>query len=203
MSARFGCTDPTDVEITLGRATSTDSTLAESLTPVDGSLGGLAIGPGLMPISLRLLPAEKAGPDARLAVEQSLLQALQKSVPLPTTPIAVGARWKVERTISAAATLTQTIEARLESWEGNRLVLAVNVDETPVNSVFAVPGTGSTLTINRFSSSGTGRLTVDLTRGLPVDGTINVSGARELVGSDPNAPLIQQTALSVTWRATT
>lgn len=201
LTARFGCTDPTDLEITIGAATSPDPTLAGQLSPVDGSLGGLAIGPGLMPISLRLLPADDAGPQARLAVEQALLQALQKSVPLPTTPVGVGARWRVVRTISAAATVTQTIEAHLASRDGSRLVLEVTADESPVDATFAVPGTGSTLTITRFTSTGQGRLTVDLTRGLPVDGEFRFTGARELVGTDPNAPLTQQTGLSVTWKS--
>lgn len=200
MTGRFGCTDATDLELTLGPATSPDTALADQLRPVDGSRAGLAIGPGTMPISLRLLPAAQAGPEARSAVEQALVQALQLSVPLPTQPIAMGAQWTAERTISAAVTVTQRIDARLRSWTGDRLVVDVTVDETPVNSVFTLPGSGETLQISRFANSGTGEVTMDLRRGLPVGGQITMTGARELVGTDPAHPLLQQTGLSVQWR---
>ncbi|GAA3691404.1 hypothetical protein [Gordonia hankookensis] len=200
LQARFHCTDSTDLEMTLGHVTSPEPVLADQLRAVENSRAGLAIGPGGMPISLRLLPAEDAGPEARSAVEQSFVQALQLSVPVPTEPIGPGARWQVERVISGAATVTQHIDATLKSWDGNRLVVAVTVDETPVNSVFAIPGSDQTLSIARFSNGGTGQVTIDLTRGLPVAGSIELSGARALVGSDPARPLIQQTGLSVRWR---
>ncbi|NED65450.1 hypothetical protein G3I15_31435, partial [Streptomyces sp. SID10244] len=77
----------------LGRVTSPEPVLADQLRAVENSRAGLAIGPGGMPISLRLLPAEDAGPEARSAVEQSFVQALQLSVPVPTEPIGPGARW--------------------------------------------------------------------------------------------------------------
>ncbi|MEE4023156.1 hypothetical protein V1Y59_08715 [Gordonia sp. PKS22-38] len=200
LDAVFHCTDSTDLEVTLGSVTSPDAALAEQLESVAGSRAGLAIGPGSMPISLRLLPADDAGPEARLAVEQTLLQALQMSVPLPTEPIGVGAQWRVERTIDSAMTITQQIDATLAAWDGNRMTIDVTVEETPVNSVFAIPGSQDSLTITRFTNTGTGQLTLDLTRGLPVSGSIELGGARELVGADPAQPLLQQTGLSVTWR---
>lgn len=200
MRAQFSCSDSTDLEMTLGAVTAPDPVLAEQLRPVQGSRAGLAIGPGGMPISLRLLPADAAGPEARSAVEQSLIQALQLSVPLPTEPIAPGARWRVERTINSAATVTQRIDATLKSWTGSRLVIDVTIDQSPVNSVFAIPGSSDNLTISRYSDTGTGQVTVDPGRGLPVAETITMSGARELVGADPGKALVQQTGLSVQWR---
>ncbi|MFW0787104.1 hypothetical protein AAFP35_21615 [Gordonia sp. CPCC 206044] len=200
LQARFHCTDNTDLELTLGTVTSPDAELGGQLGPVAGSHAGIALGPGSTPISLRLAPADDAGPQARLAVEQSLLQALQLSVPLPTEPIGTGARWQVERTINSAVTVTQHIDATVRSWHDDVLTLDVTVEETPVNSVFVIPGSDQTLSISRFSSGGSGQLTVDLSRGLPVGGRIELSGARELVGADPGRPLLQQTGLSVGWR---
>ena len=200
LRALFHCTDSTDLEMTLGEVTSPDATLTDQLAATSGSRAGLAIGPGSMPISLRLLPAEDAGPDARLAVEQTLVQALQMSVPLPTEAIGAGARWRIERTIDSAVTVTQQIDATLTAWDGDRMTIDVTVDQTPVNSVFTVPGAGGSLNIARFSNSGNGEMTLDLTRGLPISGSIELSGARELVGADPARPLIQQTGLSVGWQ---
>ncbi|WP_439029187.1 hypothetical protein [Gordonia terrae] len=200
LTARFGCTDPTDLEMDLNTVTSPDTTLNDQLSAMTGSKVGLTLAPGLAPVSLRIAPAADAGGEARLAVEQALVSAMNTTVALPTEPIAIGASWRSERVIASAATVTQTIEAKLTAWEGSRLTIEFTSDESPVNSVFAIPGGGDSLTISRYTYSGRGTMTVDLTRGLPVAGEATYRGARELVGADPARPLIQQTGLSVTWR---
>nr|WP_064571813.1 hypothetical protein [Gordonia sp. LAM0048] len=200
LTARFGCADLADLELDLGSVTSPDTTLNDAMAAMAGATAGLTLGPGYAPVSLRIAPPEQAGGEARLAVEQALVSAFNTAVVLPTEPVAVGATWRSERVIAAAATVTQTIEARLTSWDGNRLTIDYTADETPVNSVFAIPGGGDSLTISRYSYAGEGTVTVDLTRGLPVSGEATYRGARELVGADPGRPLLQQTGLSVTWR---
>ncbi|MCK8615033.1 hypothetical protein [Gordonia sp. C13] len=200
MTARFSCSEKSELELELGTVTSPDASLNAQLPAMTGTKAGLTTGPGLAPVALRLAPPEQAGQEARLAVEQSLVTALNTSIALPTEPIAVGARWRTERVISAAATVTQTIDARLSAWDGNRLTIQFSAEETPVNSVFAIPGGSDTLTISRFSSEGGGSVEIDLSRGLPVGGQLTYTGARELVGSDPSRPLVQKTGLTVTWR---
>ena len=161
----------------------------------------MAVGPGIMPISLRLLPTGSSGPEARHAIEQSLVQALQVSVALPTVPVGVGAVWTSQRSISGAVTVTQVMTITLTSWTGNRVVLGVTLEETPINSVFAVPGTSETITLRRYSNEGTGTVTVDLGRALPDHAALTLTGARELVGSDESAPIVQRTGATVNWRA--
>lgn len=201
ITARWGCRDSTDLELALARPISPDPTLDAQLAKSDGGRAGLAIGPGTIPISLRLLPTDASGPEARHAIEQSLVQALQVSVGLPTQPVGVGAEWTSQRSISGAVTVTQTMHVTLKSWAGKRVVLGVEFEETPINSVFAVPGTSETVTLRRYSNEGTGTVTLDLDRALPTDATITLSGARELVGSDASAPIVQQTGATVSWRA--
>ena len=200
LTARFGCTDATNLEFETGTPTSPDPLLTESLRASDGTRGGLGIAPGLVPISLRLLPTEESGSEARSALEQSLVQAFRGAVALPVEPVGVGATWRTERTISSSATLVQTITARLARWEGNRVTITFTVDESPVDSVFRIPGGDSTLTIARYSFGGSGEVTLDLTRGLPVAGSAELSGARELVGADPSQPLLQQLGFDFSWR---
>ncbi|MEO9327617.1 hypothetical protein [Gordonia aurantiaca] len=200
LTARFVCDKQAEVELDLGTVTSPDAQLNAPLEAMSGTRGGLTLGAGLAPVAVRLAPPEEAGEQARLAVEQSMVTALNTSITLPTEPIGVGARWRTERTISAAATVTQTIDARLAAWDGDRLTIEFTAEETPVNSVFAIPGSTDTLTISRFSSEGGGTVEVDLTRGLPVGGELTYSGARELVGADPARPLVQKTGLTVTWK---
>ncbi|MCP2195886.1 hypothetical protein LX14_003616 [Williamsia deligens] len=199
LTARVACTDPTDVELDLGRPSSPDTGLAGSLAAVAGSRAGLAVTTGSVPVSLRLLPAAGADDAARAAIEQTMISALQRSVSLPTQPVGIGARWRAVRTIDGAATVTQTLTATLRARTGSRLTLDVTVDETPVSSTFTVPGQGQQLTIDSFTFAGSGTLDVDLTRGLPVSGSLSVSGGRTLVGDDPARPLVQRTSLAVTW----
>lgn len=200
LTARVACSDPTDVELQLGRGTSPDSGLAGSLAAVDGSRAGIAVAAGSVPVSLRILPAQAADDAARSAVEQTLLTALQRAVAVPTQPVGVGARWRAVRTLDGAATVTQTTTATLAERAASRVVLDVAVDEVPVDSTFTVPGRGERLTIGSYSFSGQGRITVDLGRGLPVAGTLSLTGGRTLVGDDPTRPLVQQTSLAVTWQ---
>ncbi|MDL9937425.1 hypothetical protein QSJ18_11775 [Gordonia sp. ABSL1-1] len=199
-TARFACTDRSDLELVTGTPTSPDATLNDQLGGANGTQAGMAMAPGAAPISLRLIPPESAGEEARLALEQSLTGALTRWVPLPTEAVGVGATWRAQRVVYASATVTQTIEATLTAWTGNRLTITYTADETPVNSVFAVPGSADTLTIARYSFTGSGTVTVDLTRGLPVGGAATFRGARELVGADPARPLVQQTGFTTTWR---
>lgn len=199
LTARFSCSDATDLEMALGRSTSPDSELNGALAATAGTTGGLGLGPGGAPISLRLLPPKDASSAARSAVEQSLVQAFRDSVALPTTPIGVGATWRAQRTITTAATVTQTTTAHVTAWKGNRLTVDVEIDETPVNSVFSVPGTDTTLSISRYSFTGKGQIHLDLTRALPTSGSLDASGARELVGADPSRPLVQRTGFSLRW----
>jgi len=201
LTARFGCKDSTDLELALDQPTSPDPTLNGQLAKSAGGGAGMAVGPGTIPISLRILPTKDSGPEARHAIEQSLVQALQVSVGLPTQPVGVGAVWTSQRSISGAVTVTQTMTVTLKSWTANRLVLGATFEETPINSVFAVPGTSETVTLRRYSNEGTGTVTLDLDRALPSDATITLSGARELVGSDASAPIVQQTGATVNWRA--
>ncbi|MEH3156763.1 MAG: hypothetical protein PGN29_16035 [Gordonia paraffinivorans] len=200
LTARVACSDPTDVEVQLGRASSPDTGLAGSLAAVEGSRAGLAVAAGSVPVSLRILPAQAADDAARSAVEQTLLTALQRAVAVPTQPVGVGARWRAVRTLDGAATVTQTTTATLRERTGSRVVVDLEVDEVPVDSVFTVPGRGERLTIGSYSFSGQGTITVDLARGLPVAGTLSLSGGRTLIGDDPARPLVQQTSLAVTWQ---
>lgn len=200
ITATFHCTDNTDLEMRLNAPTSPDPTLNDQLRAAKGAQAGLALGPGAAPVSLRLIPTEESGSEARSAVEQSLIQTFQNSIPLPTEPIGVGATWRTERTITAAATLTQTITATLRAWDGNRVTIDFTTDESPVNSVYAIPGSDTTLTIARYSYTGSGTLVTDATRGLPVSGSGTYTGARELVGADPATPLVQKIGFSFTWK---
>ncbi|MGB6125129.1 MAG: hypothetical protein WBG47_07240 [Gordonia sp. (in: high G+C Gram-positive bacteria)] len=202
ITARTICDDPSSLEFSIGSPTSKDLELSELLPELDGSTGGLSYTDGMVPTRLRLKPTDGSQSPARSALEQSLLEALNYSVPLPTSPVGAGATWTSVRTVSAAATVTQTMNVTLARRDGNVVTLDVKIDETPVNSIFSIPGSDDKLHISRFSMSGSGTLTVDLTKRFPVAGSLAVKGGRELVGDDANRPILQQNEFTLTWKAT-
>ncbi|MBB4136869.1 hypothetical protein [Gordonia humi] len=199
VTARVVCDDPSNLEFTIGTPTTPDEALTPELDAIGGSAGGITVADGLNVRSLRLMPKQESGSPARSALEQSFSGALDQSVPLPTEPVGVGARWQSVRTISAAATIKRTTTVTLAERTGDILQLDVAVDETPVDSVFRIPGSAQTLTIARYSMAGSGRITVDLKRILPVGGSLTTKGARELVGDEHGVPLLQQNQYTVTW----
>ncbi|EGD55877.1 hypothetical protein [Gordonia neofelifaecis] len=200
ITARTVCDDPTSLEFRIGTPTSKDDNLDGLLGALDGSTGGLSYAPGMVPTRLRLKPNDASESPARSALEQSIVGALDYAVPLPTTPVGRGAQWRSVRTVSAAATVTQTMTVTLASRDGDVVKLDLAVDEAPVDSVFSIPGSDSKLHIAKFSMSGSGSVTVDLRRLLPVDGALVMKGGRELLGDDPNRPILQQNEFTLAWR---
>ncbi len=198
MTARVNCTDATDIDLRIGAASSPDSTLNIALKAQNGSRAGMSIGPGVVPISLRILPDADADDNARQAVEEALVATLQRSVTLPTEPIGVGAQWEAVRTVNAGATVRQTINATLTARDGDRLTIGYTIDESPVDSTFRLPD-GGVLTIQSYSMGGTGSVVVDLTCGVPVSGQSTISGGRTLVGADQSQPFSQLLAFDSAW----
>lgn len=200
LTVRAGCTDPTVGEFTFGAPVTPDAALQPDLAVFDGALGGVTYGDGLAPAVLRIAPPTDAAAPAGRAVEQALVNVFTHAPVLPDTPVAPGARWQVVRTISAATTVTQTMTVTLTAWDGDRLALDVAFDEDPVEPVFRIPGSPDTLNLIRFANAGSGTVTVDRTRLIPVSGRITLSGARELSGdSADGASLLQQTTAEISW----
>lgn len=198
MTVRVNCTDATDVDLRIGDATSPDTALDQALEAQNGSRAGMSIGPGIAPISLRILPTEKADDSARQAVEEALVATLQRSVTLPTEPIGVGARWQAVRTVNAGATVRQTITATLTAREGERLTIDYSIDESPTDSAFRLPD-GGVLTIDAYSMTGAGSVVIDLARGVPISGQLKISGGRTLLGAEGAQPFSQLLGFDSAW----
>ncbi|GED98256.1 hypothetical protein [Gordonia crocea] len=199
LTVRRHCTDDADVALRFDSLSATDPELSGQLAADAGSRGGLTLRDSQVPASLRLWPNEGAPTTARAVVENTLATALQNLVALPAEPVGAGARWRVTRTLLGATTLRQTVTATLRKRDGDVIDLDVSVDETPTGSVYTVPGTGKALQIARYTSLGKGTARIDLRRALPIGGSLDLRGARELVGGDATRPLLQQTRYQLEW----
>ncbi|MFT3900312.1 MAG: hypothetical protein QM728_08720 [Gordonia sp. (in: high G+C Gram-positive bacteria)] len=199
LAARYHCTDEKDVALTLEKASAADASLSGDIGKDAGSRGGLTLDANRAPVSLRLWPATDAPDTARSIVENTFVTALQNMVALPAEPVGTGASWRTTRTLLGATTLTQTVTATLRSRTADTVEVDLSVDEAPTGSEYTVPGTGKKLQIARYTALGRGTATIDLRRALPVGGSIDVRGARELVGGDATRPLVQQTRYQLEW----
>jgi hypothetical protein len=198
-TARRHCTDDADVALRFDALSAADPALSADLAKDDGSRGGLTLGDAGVPLSLRLWPNSGAPTTARAVVENTLATALQTLTARPGDAVGIGAQWQVRRTLLGATTLQQTITATLRGRDADTVDLDITVDETPTGSAYTVPGTGSALHIVRYTSLGHGTVRIDLRRALPVGGSLDMRGARELVGADAARPLVQQTRYQLEW----
>lgn len=111
---------------------------------------------------------------ARRELVASLVDAI---VPLPEVPVGVGAKWRIERAIPRARTFVkQTATYTLEGFEGDRLIVAVDLltvgERQPINLSGPLESTSELLALRVFQK---GKLTVDLGSATAMSGTLERS----------------------------
>lgn len=190
----------TVVDITLGSASTPDSTLASALTEAEGSGAGLTIGPNGAVSALRLEPAPDAANIARSAIEQAFYQAVYRMVSFPDESIGIGAVWEShQQVMSAGITIDQVGTTRLVDRDGDRLTVEVRIEQTPQGSSWVLPNGQGQLDIEHYTMAGEGTITVDTTRPLPVEADITVRGEQVYVDSVGATRLSQSQVDSVRW----
>ncbi|NMD58341.1 MULTISPECIES: hypothetical protein [Tsukamurella] len=191
LAAQPACADPLDVYLFFSAPRSTDPATTKALEVEDGSVARVKLAASGEVRSFTLAAPPDASSEAQGAFEQALLQTFLRLIPLPAEPVAPGATWTVTRSIRADSTLTQTMRVTLGGTV-ERPELKAKVDESPVDSVFRVPGSDSTLTIESFTSEGNGTVDIDPARAFG-QGGVQLEGGRTLVGDDPAKKLTQKT----------
>ncbi|KXO89500.1 hypothetical protein [Tsukamurella pseudospumae] len=185
------CADPLDVYAFFGAPTSTDPATTKALEVEAGTVGRVRLAPNGEVRSFVIAAPPGVSTDAQSAFEQALLQTFLRLVPLPTEPVGIGATWTATRTIRADSNLTQTMTVTLGGTV-ERPELKAKVDESPDDSVFRVPGSGTTLTVESYTSEGNGTILLDPARAFG-QGGVQLEGGRTLAGDDPAKKLVQKT----------
>ncbi|NLE81068.1 MAG: hypothetical protein GX610_16085 [Rhodococcus sp.] len=194
-------TDLHTVELTIGDAATPDATLDGQLSPSEGSGVDLTVQPNGAVTALRIQPAEDAPDVARSAIEQAFYQAVYRTLPFPETPIGIGAQWTVRQQVTSGITLDQTTTATLTAREGNRLTIDFVVDQKPRSSVWNLEGDSGALNIDRYVMTGTGSMTIELDKPLPVTGTVTVGGEQRYSDPEGTTQLMQTITNRVEWAA--
>lgn len=194
-----GAARPVDLE--LGTPTSPDAILAGALGAEAGSRAVLAVLPTAAVERLSITPAAGALDTARSAVEQALRQAVQLGVALPAAEVGVGARWTVSQQLdSLGLKLRQDVTVTLLEVAGTTVRLGVALAQTPLDNTWTLPDSGgTTFSVDSYPMQGTGELTLDLRRPLPVAGTLQLAGRQVYTRTSDRLSLAQDVTNKVEW----
>ncbi len=109
------------------------------------------------------------------------------SVPVPSEPIGLGAKWKVSRVLEEGGLRVQQVSSyELTKIAGTSFVVGVEVQKTAQPQTVTPPGATSdeSYHVSLFDSKGTGRIEGDFTE--PVPATSKIDLVSDMVMSTPN-----------------
>lgn len=189
------------VELTIGAARSPDEGLTDALSASEGSSARLATTDSGAITALHITPADAALDTARAAIERSLNAAVYRSVDFPEAEVGVGATWTVDQQVLSGITLNQRTTVTLRALDGDRATLDVAITQTPESTTWNLPDDAGTLNIETYTFTGSGTLEIDLTRPLPVGGSITAGGEQMYTDPESTTVLRQTVGDSITWAA--
>ncbi|MGZ4533088.1 MAG: hypothetical protein ACXVXP_12145 [Mycobacteriaceae bacterium] len=203
-ASQHGASDaPThSVGLVVDVPSSPDSTLAAALLKAKGSRATLVAGPDGAVKQLVLDPPADLSDAGRSAVEQALRQAVQFAPVLPSVPVGVGAVWTVSQQINSLGLgVRQDTVLTLAAVRGSTVTLAVQVTQTPLTPAWTLPNDQGTLNVDSYALAGTGNLTVDLTKPLPLDGQVQLTGDQLYSRPKDGLKITQKVSNGVSWKS--
>ena len=130
--------------------------------------------------SLRLAAPQNATDDARGSVEQAIMKLTALPVVFPTEEVGKGASWSVDSRVTGESTLLQTTRYTVDSIDGDRVKLNVEVEQRPSLGALSFEGQAQgtelenkELKVLDSNTKSKGSITVDLSKPLPVDGDVS------------------------------
>lgn len=130
--------------------------------------------------SLRLAAPQDASDEARGTVEQAIMKLTALPIVFPEEEVGTGATWTVDSRVTGESTLLQTTRYKVESIDGDRVTLSVEVEQRPTLGALSFEGQAEDtelkdkeLDVLDSSTNSSGSITVDLAKPLPVDGDVS------------------------------
>ncbi len=116
---------------------------------------------------------ESLVPEMRDQLEGMTAGLTNMVAALPGEPVGIGGKWRVEETMeSNGIRITQSIVYTLKSREGNRLTLDAEMKQSIPPQEVSPPNMPGQSFQTQGEGTGKGTLVVDLTKVMPVDGTM-------------------------------
>lgn len=170
----------------LRNPTSPDADLATLLAPADGASAGVTIDSRRAVSELRITPTADSSDTARGTLEQALYQLVYRTVVVPDEPVGVGARWEFAQNVDSGLILRQTTTATVRSIDGDTAVVDLTIDQQPTSDTWSLPDDAGTLTVEQYTTTGSGSVTLEAGSPLPSAGEIQLQGQQTY--ADPNSP---------------
>lgn len=149
-TARTVCDDPASLEFRIGAPTSKDTELQGLLGALDGTTGGISYAAGMTPPTrLRLQPTGHRRVTGSQRAGAVVDRRTRLRGPPADRPGRAGRRLAVGADGVDHGHRDADDDGDPDPRDGDLATLDVAVDETPVNSVFAIPGSQATLHIAR------------------------------------------------------
>lgn len=150
--------------------------------------------------TVRLAPPVDADDDIRAAAEDAVMGIASLPVVFPADPVGPGASWTVDSRVTGQSTLLQTTTYTLDNVDGDRVELSVAVQQRPAVGALDMSGVPDApdgeLRVLHSTTSSRGSLSVDLTRPLPVAGTVAAT-TRVTYGGDGDNRVMQDTTTAL------
>jgi hypothetical protein len=152
--------------------------IKQAFTGLAGLSGQLTLTPQGVLVDSSLNVPPNLDPSVSGLVTQLGDQLRTLSVPFPTEPVGVGARWRATTQLTLnGIEARQVYEYTLKKRTGSKLVIAVTGTQTAGRQTVELPeASGAQLEVRKFKTSFRGENTIELTNLLPTAGEVRSSG---------------------------
>lgn len=172
-------------ELSMGDAKMDDDPDAspEIAKAMEAAMAGLKDMSGTVKLSNRgiALDLDWKTPNGANAQVQQTIDQMKDSMshltaPLPEDAVGVGAKWESTGTVkSQGMSLKQTATYELLSLEGDRVTIKTAITQSAANQKISNPSMpGLKVDVSKMTSKGSGKTTLDLSRILPQEGTMDL-----------------------------
>lgn len=193
------------VLVEAGAGKHSDLALGQEIAAAEGFLmRWRAAETGLVSTVQLLAPADS--PEAgRQAVESALLAIMSAAVVFPEEPVGVGGSWTVEGRVTGDTAMRRTATYTVAGISGTQVELDVRIDDRPAQQTLRIDNqaagdlNGQTLSVASTATTSDGRITVDLTRPLPVDGRLASTTRLIYSGDDSDFGVVQDITSAISY----
>lgn len=190
------------VTVKLGEAIADDPQVNGELDSVKGFRFGWFANNNGQVSSVNFAAPTEASDDGRATAESVFTGMVPTFVVFPTEPVGVGGSWTVDSRTSGASTMLQTVTYTVTAIDGDNVSLDVSVSQRP--SLGAIPFTEGekekTLQVLNSNTESKGEITVDLTKPIPVAGSVHYTTRVVYGESNTSTRVVQDSTAKVNYQ---
>lgn len=188
------------ITTTVGKPHGSNADLNEDIATAEGfKAEWTATATGLHK-SLKLGAPKDSTDTARAGVEAGLTQLLQLPIVFPEQPVGINATWTATTKSADETAMTQKVTYTLTGRSGNTVDIKVNVTEAPSTNQLDTGTEAPLKVIDSSTKMLSGKITVDLTKPLPVAGIVDYVTSVTYGDGTSTLRIVQQSHRAVEYR---